>query len=247
MKRLLLLSVFLALPAVAAPIVSGDGRIVSDYRFRGISRSDAKPAVQGRLGFEFGDVYVEGFASSLKGWGQFGGADVELDVSTGVRKPLGLGMLDVGMTVYNFAGAAGPATVVEGQGRLSGGLGPVQLVAGVAWAPPQRSLATAFDRNGDNLHLWGSVRGDLIGTPLSVNGRIGHSRGSPGLGGAGALLASARAWDWRLGVDYAAGPMTFGAALAGTDLGDRADALLRTPRSGRIAGTGLIFSVGVGF
>jgi uncharacterized protein (TIGR02001 family) len=247
MWRVILLSLCFAVPAAAAPYLSGEATLVSDYRFRGISRSDAGPAVQGRLVLEAGDFYAEGFASSLGGWGRFGGADAELDVTIGVQKPFGLGTIGAGVTVYNFVGADRPATVVEAQGRLSGGLGPLRLVAGAAWAPPQRGLAALGEQRGDNLHLWGSARAAVIGTPFSVHGRIGHSRGAPGLGGAGALAQGARAWDWRLGVDYALGPLTLGADVVGTDLGDRADALLATPRGGRIAGTGVFVRVGAGF
>lgn len=251
MLRLAFLSLVFAVPLQAAPYLSGEARVVSDYRFRGISRSDRGPAVQGRLGLEVGDFYAEGFVSSLGGWGRFGGSDAEVDVTLGMEQPFGLGTIDAGVTVYNFVGADRPTTVVEAQTRISGGLGPVRLVAGAAWAPPQRGLATLAERRGDNLYVWGSVRGDVIGTPLSVNGRIGHSRGVPGLGGAGAVVADARVWDWRLGVDYALGPLTLGAALVGTDLGDRADGLLATPlgtrRGSQIAGTGVFLSLGAGF
>lgn len=256
MLRILLLSLVLTAllataPVAAAPYVSGEGRIVSDYRFRGISRSNVRPAVQGRLGLEIGDFYADAFASSLGGWGRFGGADAEVDLSVGVQRPFLLGTIDAGVTLYNFVGANAPTTVAEAQTRISGGLGPVRLVAGAAWAPPQRGLATAFERRGDSLYLWGDVRGDVIGTPFSVNARLGHSRGVPGLAGAGAVVADARVWDWRLGVDYALGPLTLGAAVVGTDLGDRANALLVTPsgtsRGNRIAGTGVLLSVGAGF
>jgi hypothetical protein len=203
--------------------------------------------VQGRLGLEVGDFYAEGFVSSLDGWGRFGGGDAEVDVTLGVQRPLGLGTIDAAVTVYNFVGADQPTTVVEAQTRISGGLGPVRLVAGAAWAPPQSGLATLDNPKGDNWYLWGSVLGDVIGTPLSVNARIGHSRGVPGLGGAGAVVTDASAWDWRVGVDYALGPLTLGASVVGTDLGDRADALLATPGGQRIAGTGVFLSVGAGF
>lgn len=247
MWRIFPLVFLLTAPAGAAPYLSGEATLVSDYRFRGVSRSDAGPAVQGRLVLEAGDFYAEGFASSLGGWGRFGGADAELDVTIGVQKPLGLGTIDGGVTIYNFVGSDRPATVLEAQGRISGGLGPLRLVAGAAWAPPQRGLATAGEGRGGNLHLWGSARAAVVGTPVSVHGRIGHSRGAPGLGGAGALTEDARAWDWRLGVDYALGPLTLGADVVGTDLGDRAEALLATPRGGRIAGTGVLVRIGAGF
>lgn len=243
----ILVSLLMAAPLRAAPIVSGEARLVSDSRFRGISRSDAGPAAHARLGLEAGPVYAEAFAASLAGWGRFGGADAELSLSAGLRQPLGLGTLDVGGTVYGFPGAAGPAMVIEARGQLSGGLGPLQLTAGTAWAPPQRGLASATSRNGSNLYLWGSGRAGIPGTPLSLDGRLGHSRGRPGLAGAGALLGPARAWDWRLGIDYAAGALTFGAAVTGTDLDERAPALLQTPRGRRLAGTGLVLSISAGF
>lgn len=247
MIRAVLLLTVVAVPLQAAPIVSGEARLVSDYRFRGISRSDAKPSVQARLGVEVGDVYAEAFAASLGGWGQFGGADAEIDISAGVRKPLGLGTLDLGLTLYNFPGAAGPTSIIEAQAKLSGAIGPLQLTAGTAWAPPQRGLARANSRLADSLYLWGAAHADIIGTPFAVDARIGHSRGSPGLGGAQALASSARAWDWRLGVTYATGPFALGVAVTGTNLGNRADALLQTPRAGRIAGTGVVLSLGAGF
>ncbi len=231
----------------AAPSFSAEAALVSDYRFRGISRSDAGSAAQASATLGLGDFYVSGFASSLGGWGRFAGADAEIDISAGVRKPFGLGTLDVGMTVYGMAGARAAASVVEAQARLSGAIGPVRLTAGTAWAPPQAALASATSRNGSNLYLWGSVRGDIIGTPLSVDARIGQSRGRPGLGAAGALGSATRAWDWRLGADYAVGPFLLGAGVTGTDLGSDANAALLTPRGRRIAGTGLVLSVSAGF
>jgi uncharacterized protein (TIGR02001 family) len=247
MIRVALLLALVAAPLKAAPLVSGEAKLVSDYRFRGISRSDAKLSAQARLGVELGDVYAEAFAASLGGWGRFGGADAEIDISAGVRKPLWLGTVDLGLTLYSFPGAVGPASVVEAQAKLSGAIGPLQLTAGTAWAPPQRGLASATSRRGDNLYIWGAAHADILGTPFAVDARVGHSRGVPGLGGAGALAGSARAWDWRLGMTYATGPFTIGGAVTGTDLGDRANALLRTPRGDRIAGTGVLLSVGAGF
>ncbi|WP_188945602.1 TorF family putative porin, partial [Polymorphobacter multimanifer] len=186
-------------------------------------------------------------AASLSGWGRFGGAEAEVDISAGVRQSLGLASLDLGVTLYNFIDADAPASVAEAQAKISGGIGPLRLTAGTAWAPPQRGLASATSRRGSNLYTWGAAHADIIGTPLALDARIGHSRGRPGLGGAGALLGSARAWDWRLGATYATGPFSIGAAVTGTDLSERADALLRTPRGSRIAGTGVLVSVGAGF
>ena len=40
-------------------------------------------------------VYVGTWASNLAGWGTFGGANMELDLIGGVKRPIGGGTIDV--------------------------------------------------------------------------------------------------------------------------------------------------------
>ncbi|RYY04737.1 MAG: hypothetical protein EON55_29220, partial [Alphaproteobacteria bacterium] len=104
----------LAVPAAAqdtAPpkpvTVSGNVAIVSDYRFRGVSQSDEEIAVQGGVTLTHESGFYGGFwGSNLAGWGTFGGANLELDVIGGYKRPLAGGTVDVGLTWYMYPGGA---------------------------------------------------------------------------------------------------------------------------------------------
>ncbi|WP_439532014.1 TorF family putative porin [Polymorphobacter sp.] len=235
----------IATPVAAAPLVNADARIVSDYRFRGVSRSNVRPAAQASIDLDAAGFHAGVFASTVR---SPAGADAELTLTAGYAQPLGLGTLDLGVAVYTFPGSDKPSTIFETQAMLSGAIGPLSLTAGAAWAPRQSGLATQT-RRMSNLHVWSAARADIIGTPLSLNARLGHSRGSPGLTGGEALVAPARAWDWRVGADYSLGLFTLGAAVTGTDLGrQRAEAIgLATPNGRNRAGTGVLVSLSAGF
>lgn len=244
MRLLLLFLALLPAPALAAELY-GEARLVSDYRFRGLSRSNAAPAVQGSLDLEAGDFRAGVFASSLSGAGRPPGAGAELALSAGYTRPLGLASLDLGFTLYNFPGADHASSVIEAQAALRRSIGPLHLTTGAAWAPSQAGLALRSGAHAASLHGWGAARLDVPGTPMALSARLGHTRGA--LIGGRALVATARVWDWTLGMDYAAGPFSIGAAIAGTDL-RRVPALGLAPAGGRnLAGTGLVLSIAAGF
>ena len=122
--------------------VSGSVALVSDYRFRGVSQTDKQMAVQGgvTVSHESG-LYGSLWASNLAGWGTFGGANMELDVVGGYKLPIGNGAaLDVGLTWYMYPGGAAKTDFAEPYVKLSGSIGPVSALAGVAYAPPQQAL-----------------------------------------------------------------------------------------------------------
>ena len=77
---------------------------VSDYRYRGISQSRLKPAVQG--GFDYADksgFYVGAWASSIKWIKDAGGdASVEVDLYGGYKGALGVVSYDLGFLRYEY-------------------------------------------------------------------------------------------------------------------------------------------------
>lgn len=79
---------------------------VSDYRYRGISQSRLKPAVQG--GVDYADksgFYVGAWASSIKWIKDAGGdAPVELDLYGGYKGAVGDVAYDVGFLRYEYSG-----------------------------------------------------------------------------------------------------------------------------------------------
>jgi len=105
--------------------------LTSDYRYRGISQSRLKPAVQGGVDYAFANgLYVGAWASYIK-WikDAGGGANVELDLYGGYKAEVAKGLtLDVGLLTYQYPGhdlATSPNTL-EVYGALTYGPGTVK-------------------------------------------------------------------------------------------------------------------------
>lgn len=271
------LAAFVAVPAFAQetappkPItVSGSVALVSDYRFRGVSQTDEELAVQGGLTISHeSGLYVGTWASNLAGWGTFGGSNTELDLIAGYKVPVGGGALDVGLTWYMYPGGASKTDFAEPYAKLSGTLGPVSLLAGVAYAPKQEALGNWYFTGAaaatgvysdpgdkeDNLYLWGDVSSAIPNTPLTAKAHIGYSDGNPGLGPNGTSVApTGTYWDWMLGADFAvpSTPLTLGVSYVDTDISRRESAYLlpnfsSTKDGGPIAGGQVVFSVSAAF
>lgn len=256
--------VALAAPAAAqdpsgpapAITISGSATLASDYRFRGVSQTDKDMAVQGGITVAHDSgLYAGAWASSLAGWGTFGGANMELDLIGGYRMPLAGGTLDVGVTWYMYPGGADETDFAEPYVRLSGTTGPLTLLAGAAYAPQQQALGRwyrsgadaaagvytdAGDRE-DNLYLWGDAAAGIAGTPLTAKAHLGWSDGNPGLGpNATSLAPTGTYWDWSLGLDATWRNLTLGAAYVDTDIGRRDAAYLQPGFSEGQDGTGAI-------
>jgi len=144
---------FVAAPAFAqeAPsggfALSGETLIVTDYRFRGISRSDEDPAAQLSVtlahdrGFYAGArgttlKGIDPFRARDPGFGDLG--DIQLDLSAGWRADLGGGFdLDAGLTYYAFAGGRGATGYAEPYASIGYLIGPAQFSTGIRYAPAQ--------------------------------------------------------------------------------------------------------------
>jgi uncharacterized protein (TIGR02001 family) len=250
--------------------VSGSAAIASDYRFRGVSQSDGKMAVQGgiTIAHESG-LYVGTWASNLAGWGTFGGANMELDLIGGYKAKLAdNASLDVGLTWYMYPGGADRTDFAEPYAKLTGTAGPATLTAGIAYAPEQQAIgrwyrtgaaaaAGVYDEPGakdDNLYLWGDGALAVAGTPITAKAHIGHSWGQDGLGpNATAVSPTGRYWDWSLGADVTLRNLTFNVSYVGTDISNRDAAYLRPSFSkgqdgtGNIAGGTIVVSLTAAF
>lgn len=232
----------LAQEAPAGPVtVSGSVSLVSDYRFRGVSQSDRGMAIQGGItATHESGLYAGTWASSLGGWGRFGGSNMELDLFAGYALPLGENAtLDVGLTWYMYPSGADITDFAEPYVKLSTTVGPVKGLVGVAYAPSQRALGrwsfdaqnandvlagAPYDAPGDkedNLYIWGDVSSAIPNTPLTVKAHLGWSNGNPGLGPNGTSIApTGKYLDWMVGADFAVPgtPLTLGVAYVDTDI-----------------------------
>lgn len=130
MKKLLValtLSAGLSAPTLSYADLAFNAAIVTDYRYRGISQTNFKPALQGGIDFSQGAFYLGAWASTIKWIHHFNGdADVEIDVYGGVKGELSKGLgYDVGVLTYIYpSNRLSPnANTTELYGALS--FGPV--------------------------------------------------------------------------------------------------------------------------
>lgn len=195
--------------------VSAGVTAISQYRFRGISLSDEDPAVQATVSLAHDSgLYAGLWASTIDGFGELGGANVELDLYGGYRLGVGSGAtLDVGLLYYAYPGSkGGDFDFFEPYASVAGTLGPVTAKIGAAYAPAQDALA-----DNSNLYLFGDVAAGIPATGFTIKGHLGRSKGDT------RLSPSGRYFDWLAGVDYVTGPLILGAAYVDTDL-DAAEA-----------------------
>ncbi|WP_206238219.1 TorF family putative porin [Novosphingobium terrae] len=241
--------------------VTGTVGLVSDYRFRGVSQTDKHMAIQGGLTvMHKSGLYASTWASNLAGWGQFGGANMELDLVGGYTKTFKKVTADVGLTWYMYPGGSNTTDFAEPYVKLSAPLGPVSALVGVAYAPKQKALGnfsntpTSRGQSWDNLYVWGDVNYAIPGTKLKPRAHVGHSNGNPGLGPNGTSVTPTGAyWDWNLGADYAvAGPISVGISYIDTNISKAKAAYLQpnfssTKDGSSIAGSTVVFSLTAAF
>jgi uncharacterized protein (TIGR02001 family) len=117
------------MPGAAWADLSFNAGAVSDYRYRGLSQSRLKPALQGGADFSAGGFYLGAWASSIK-WIEDAGGDAkaEIDVYGGYKGEISKALsYDVGLLTYQYPShslATSPNTL-EVYGALTSG--PVTL------------------------------------------------------------------------------------------------------------------------
>jgi uncharacterized protein (TIGR02001 family) len=218
--------------------INGGATVVSDYRFRGISQSDRRFAVQGTLSLG----HSSGFYATI--WGSSiddyvaAGSDQEIDLIMGWKRTWGSTTLDVGVLYYYYPGGE---TIVPGLDTdffepyvsVSQAVGPVTLKATANYAPSQSALSVGAG-DEDNLYLAGDVSATL-GHGFAVSGHVGHSFGPS------YLTIGDGYTDWNLGVSYTTGPLTVGVQYVDTD------GTFTTLTGRNASGAGVVGSVGVAF
>lgn len=201
--------------------ISGGATLLSDYRFRGISRSDEDPAVQGQITVSVPSGFYAGArGTSLRRFASK--SDAEIDLYAGYGGNLGLGTaFDVGLLYYVFPGGTGNANHFEPYASVSHTLGPVEATLGAKYAWAQDAIG-----GEDRLYLFGEVEAGVPATPITVTAGAGRQD-------AGAF---GRYWNWSLGARYDLGPFEAGVRYVDTDL---------APLPNEDAG--LVLSLGFGF
>lgn len=239
----LMLAAAVATPAFAqdtAPpptfAVTGGATIVSDYRFRGISQTNKKVAVQGTATVTHkSGVYLSFWGSSIDDY-VAAGSDQELDLIAGYSHTFANGVkLDGGVLYYYYPGAGNANTdFVEPYVDVSATIGPVSGKLTAAYAPKARALSTGVRPKEDNLYIAGDFSAGIPTTPLSVSAHLGHTFGP-------SYLSIGRNYtDWNVGASATFSHITVGVSYVDTNkdsfLGNR-----------NLSGSGVVASVGVSF
>lgn len=202
-------------PSESGLSVEANAAIVSDYRFRGLSLSDRKPAIQGGIDVTHGSGLFAGVW--LSNISNYGGSVIEADVYAGYGRSLA--GFDVSGGVYGYLYPDGRGVnYVEVQSAVARTIGPVTTTFTAAYIPSQKNAE-------ENIYL--SVDGELaiVGTPLSATVSIGRENG-----------AYDEKWDWSAGLTYKLDAFDISATYVDSNYGSA----LEEGRNGR---AGVVLSV----
>ena len=216
-SALALVSALVAMPAMAQDeptpeiTVTGNAAVVTDYRFRGISQTNKKFALQGGITVS----HASGFYASL--WGSSideyvaAGSDQELDLIGGYSTTVGAATIDVGVLYYSYPGNAGQNTdFFEPYASVKGTFGPATAKLTVNYAPKAKALSVGNGKE-DSLYVGGDLSASVPNTPIGVSAHLGHSFGPS------YLTIGDEYTDWNIGATYTWNHLTFGVSYVDTD------------------------------
>jgi len=195
--------------------MSANAGLFSDYRFRGVSQTNKKPAFQG--GFDFGHksgFYVGNWNSNVDA-GIYNGGNLEMDFYGGFKGSYESFSYDVGALYYYYpgSGVAGLPKVDNTELYVSGSWGPVTLKYSYAVS----DFFFGPDSKGA-YYLDGTITYP-VSKELSLVGHVGYQ---------GGLKNNARVFeldggvqtsitDWKLGVNYDLSGWVLGASYIDTN------------------------------
>jgi uncharacterized protein (TIGR02001 family) len=222
--------------AASDPVtISGGAALVTDYRYRGISQSDKRFALQGNITLKHeSGLYGTIWGSSIDDY-VANGSDQEIDFVAGYATAFGSTGVDVGVTYYYYPGSRGANTdFFEPYVALTQSFGPVSGKLLAAYAPKQNALSIGDGRE-DNLYIAGDLSMGIPGAPVTLTGHVGRSFGPS------YLTIGDKYTDWSITASSAWKNLTFGVSYVDTNKN------AWSPSGRNISGSGIVGSVGVAF
>ena len=199
--------------------ISSNVGLFSDYRFRGVSQTNKKAAIQG--GFDVSHVsgfYAGNWDSNIDS-AMYTGGNIEMDFYGGYKMPIGDFTLDLGGLYYYYPGSGntsaypGSVKIDNFELYVAGSYGPVSLKYSQAVTD---FFGAPDSKNSYYLDLGFSHD---FGQGLGVNAHAGYQK----LKG-GAMVAQINnpalvdsITDWKLGVTYEMKGFVFGLSYIGTN------------------------------
>jgi uncharacterized protein (TIGR02001 family) len=208
-------------PAPAASPVTGNISLVSDYRFRGISQTFGKPALQG--GFDYAHssgIYLGNWNSNVSQGAGFPGGNLEMDFYGGWKKAFGDFGLDVGFIYYYYPGTDSPGSGVGAPFNnqtfevASGKVDNKEFYIGGTW----KFLSLKYYHSIDDYF---SIPGTKNSSYIDLSGTYDFGGGWGLVGHVGHLdlkdITDGSYTDWKIGVTKDIGGWVFGAAYVDTN------------------------------
>jgi uncharacterized protein (TIGR02001 family) len=196
--------------------ITGGATLISDYRFRGISQTNRRFAVQGTIGVSHeSGLYASVWGSSIDDY-VANGSDQEIDLVAGYKKTISGTTIDGGMLYYYYPGSHGANTdFFEPYLNVSHTLGPISGKLGLNYSWKQHALSCSLcsGTRADNLYTYGEASFAVPNTGITLTGHLGETWGrsylSDGL---------KNYTDWSLTAAYTWKALTFSAAYVDTDI-----------------------------
>jgi uncharacterized protein (TIGR02001 family) len=191
--------------------------LFTDYRFRGVSQTNRKPAFQG--GFDFGHklgFYAGNWNSNVDS-GFYNGANLEMDFYGGYKGSVNEFSYDAGLLYYYYPGSgsnpSGSNKIDNAELYVAGGWGPLSLKYSYAFTD-----FFGFDDTKGAYYLDGSV-GYPLTKEFALVGHIGYQGGLKNGARITELDGNVRTsiTDWKLGVTYDLKGWILGAAYVDTN------------------------------
>ncbi len=207
-KTILAVSALVALgslPSAAWADLAFNVGAVTDYRYRGISQTRLKPAVQGGIDYSAGGLYLGAWASNIKWIKDAGGDDsVEIDLYGGYKGEITKGLgYDVGLLTYQYP-----------SNKLNPSANTTEIYGALSFGPATLKYSHALTDTFANPDSKGSYYLDLsasfdIADGWSLAPHVGHQRIDGPNSGVGSY------WDYSLTVSKAFGGFVPSLALIG--------------------------------
>jgi len=182
---------------------------VTDYRDRGISQSDERPALQGSIDWEHDSGFYLGIWASNIDYNDAANARLELDYYAGYKTKLPNDFdIDLSVMETTYPGVPGSYdyNLYELTGALGHDFGPASAKLSFTWSPDN------FADSGTETYTQLSAEAPLLETGFTLNGALGYqtveieSRGGPD------------AVDWSAGIGYSWQGLDLGLKYIDTNL-----------------------------
>lgn len=235
--------------AAAAPAsphtITGNVGVFSDYRFRGLSQTMTRPALQGGFDYSHSSGFYVGNWNSNVSSTIYPNANLEMDFYGGFKKAFGDITGDIGLIYYYYPGSlAGFTNAQTGNTNTPGKVDNTEFYVGGTWkwlgVKYFHALGDFFsipDTSG-SFYLDGTATLDL-GSGWGVVGHLGRQKVKN--------FSDASYTDYKIGVTKDISGYVFGVAVVDTNAKDVAYTYTDARKTMNIGKSGVVLSVSKAF